>query len=180
MGSGRVVLIVAGAASLTAGAVLVLHRLWPVESDDGAKDDTSMSGQLVEAWEHGVQVGQLLVEEVDGVLMEVGLAASWRALRDAAAAAGVTLRATSGFRTMEQQRQLWAEHESGKRPTPVARPGFSNHQNGRALDIAVRSSNTSPEYAWLHAHAVGYGFSNTGAHFSPPEWWHWEVSGGFV
>ncbi|HEY8208699.1 MAG TPA: M15 family metallopeptidase [Myxococcaceae bacterium] len=132
--------------------------------------------QMVEAWERGQVLGTIAVVGQDGVLMEVQLAAAWGAMRDAAAAAGVSLVPTSGFRTMEEQQRLWAEHLSGQRPTPVARPGFSNHQNGRALDITVHDSTTSAEYRWLDAHARAFGFRNVGAGFSRPEWWHWEWS----
>jgi LAS superfamily LD-carboxypeptidase LdcB len=58
--------------------------------------------------------------------------------------------------------------------TPVARPGFSNHQNGVAVDIQVNSSTSSPVYVWLKMNAKAYGFINTGASFKPPEFWHWE------
>lgn len=128
----------------------------------------------VEAWERGCRLGTIAAVEQDGVLMEAQLAAAWVTMRDAAAADGVALVPTSGFRTMEEQQQLWAEHVSGQRPTPVARPGYSNHQSGRALDIAVHDCTTSPEYCWLQAHAGAYGFRNVGAGFSRPEWWHWE------
>lgn len=131
--------------------------------------------QLAEAWEHGQVVGTISVVQVDGVLMEVGLSRAWVAMRDAAAADGVTLRPTSGFRSMAEQQRLWAEHQAGTRTTPVARPGWSGHQCGRDLDIGVRASNTSPEFLWLEKNAERFGFRCTGASFSPPEWWHWEL-----
>lgn len=138
--------------------------------------DMGTDRQMVEAWERGKLLGTIAVVEQDGVLMEVQLAAAWGAMRDAAAAQGVSLAPTSGFRTMQEQQQLWEEHVSGQRPTPVARPGFSNHQSGRALDITVHDSTTSAEYRWLDAHAQAFGFRNVGAGFSRPEWWHWEWS----
>src|SRR5262245_2497452 len=102
-----------GAAVQAGAAVLTL------EGTDMGTDQ-----QSVEAWERGQRLGTLAVVEQDGVLMEVRLAAAWSSMRDAAAADGVTLVPTSGFRTMEEQRQLWEEHVAGQRPTPVARPGF--------------------------------------------------------
>jgi len=134
--------------------------------------------QLLEAWEGGRRIGTVAVVEQDGVRMEAQLAAAWCAMRDAARADGVTLLPTSGFRTMDEQQQLWAEHQAGQRPTPVARPGFSNHQSGRALDLTVHGCTTSAEYRWLAARAGAFGFRNVGAGFSSPEWWHWEWSGG--
>jgi LAS superfamily LD-carboxypeptidase LdcB len=56
----------------------------------------------------------------------------------------------------------------------AATPGFSNHQNGVAVDIGVRSSFSSPEYLWLAKNASRFGFTNTGKDFPQPEPWHWE------
>ena len=133
--------------------------------------------QLMEAWVRGQRAGTIAVVKQDGVLMEARLAESWSAMRDAAAVDGVRLVPTSGFRTMEEQQRLWAEHQAGTRKTPVARPGFSNHQNGLALDIAVHDTTTSAEYRWLAARAVTFVFRNVGAGFRRPEWWHWEWAG---
>ena len=49
----------------------------------------------------------------------------------------------------------------------AAKPGYSNHQSGHALDLNARDPAVG---AWLRAHAHEYGFRNTIA--SEP--WHWE------
>lgn len=137
----------------------------------------AMSGAVVYemAFSHGQPLGQIAVRTVDGVLMEVSTGAAYLRMKAAAARDGVTLRASSGFRSMAEQEQLYQEHLSGSRPTPVARPGYSNHQSGIAIDIHVGgNSRSSPEYQWLEQHAAEFGFVNTGASFSSPEWWHWE------
>lgn len=127
---------------------------------------------------NGYATGTVPVLHVDGVLMTAAMRKAWQPLRDAAAADGVTLRPSSGFRTMAEQQELWDRHVAGTLTTPVARPGHSRHQNGLALDIHVGGNSTdSPEFRWLHLHAQRYGWRNVGATFNPPEWWHWEIQG---
>ena len=79
-----------------------------------------------------------------------------------AEAAGLTLQSTGAFRTMAEQRKLRRE-----KPNLAARPGFSNHQNGIAVDI---ETNKSKIYEWLTVNAVNFGFVRT----VPWEAWHWE------
>lgn len=101
------------------------------------------------------------------VEVEVGTARAFLAMRAAAADAGVELRLESGFRTAEQQRALFRAWRKGH-GNKAARPGMSNHQSGRALDIAVVSV---PEaLAWLEANAASFGFKRT----VKTEPWHWE------
>jgi hypothetical protein len=47
----------------------------------------------------------------------------------------------------------------------AAKPGYSNHQNGRAVDVSTSS--------WLFANAAKFGFVRT----VPSEDWHWEYAG---
>lgn len=129
------------------------------------------------AYRAGRELGLITVLQVDGVLMEAQTARAWNEMKAAAAADGVRLKVNSGFRSMEEQQKLYAEHLAGARPTPVAVPGYSNHQHGIALDIEVHRSMTSPEYSWLAANAARFGFTNVGAHFKSPEYWHWERTG---
>lgn len=56
------------------------------------------------------------------------------ALRRAEAALGVPVPVTSGFRTTAAQRSLWAARTAN--PYPVARPGTSAHERGRAVDVS--------------------------------------------
>lgn len=103
---------------------------------------------------------------VDGIPMEVATAAAYGRMRDAARAAGVPLRAVSGFRTMAHQRALYDAYQRGAGPI-AARPGFSNHQSGVAVDL------NTPEGAvlwWLRHHAARFGFRRT----VRSEGWHWE------
>jgi LAS superfamily LD-carboxypeptidase LdcB len=125
------------------------------------------------AYKNGKPLGQIKLTVVDGVSVETITAQAFRAMQAAAKAAGVHLTLASGFRTMEEQERLYRAYLAGT-GNLAAKPGYSNHQNGIAIDIGVRSSFTSPEYLWLAANAADFGFVNTGKNFSQPEPWHWE------
>lgn len=150
-------------------------------------------GIAAAAYVAGKKVRDIRLKQLGSHLVEVVAAGAFERMQAAAKAAGITLTITSGFRTMEKQTELYNEYQKqlklwneGKRstkPTPAARPGYSNHQNGTAIDIAVEGNNPSSRtYQWLAANAPKYGFTNTaGKSFDPPEYWHWEFkapSGG--
>lgn len=103
--------------------------------------------------------------------------AAYLRLYTAARTAGITIQVTSGFRSMEQQRELFRRHGSPR----VARPGWSNHQNGTAIDFNTNTSkqapSRSPEYVWLAKNAHRFGFINTGRTFRNKEPWHWSFVG---
>lgn len=101
------------------------------------------------------------------VEVEVRTARAFLAMRSAALEAGIELRLESGFRTVAQQRALFRAWRKG-RGNKAARPGMSNHQSGRALDIAVGSAPGA--LAWLEANGASYGFKRT----VKTEPWHWE------
>ncbi len=52
-----------------------------------------------------------------------------------AAQKGMQFHITSGLRTIEEQQRLWDNRASN--PFPVARPGTSRHQSGRAADVTI-------------------------------------------
>ena len=94
------------------------------------------------------------------------------AMVDAAAKAGVTLTASSGFRTMAHQQALCPCDG-----VTIAEPGKSNHQMGIAIDFAGLPSTpgpiaSSPVWNWLSQNATNYGYRNY-----PREAWHWSPSG---
>lgn len=126
------------------------------------------------AYANGKPLGKIKLIPMDGKLVAERVAQAFLAMQDAAKAAGVTLTLSSGFRTMEEQQRLYDAYRAGT-GNYAAQPGYSNHQNGTAVDISVRSSFTSPEYLWLAQNAARYGFKNTGATFPQPEPWHWEL-----
>ena len=98
--------------------------------------------------------------------VEVGTARAFLTMQAAAAKDGVDLRIESGFRTTEEQRALFRAWRRG-RGNKAARPGKSNHQSGRALDIAVQSGGV---FEWLEANAATFRFKRT----VKGEPWHWE------
>ena len=88
-------------------------------------------------------------------------------MQKAADAAGVTLTIKSGFRTMAEQQHLYGcyIHHTCNNGNLAAKPGYSNHQSGRALDLTVSS--------WLVNNAARFGFRRT----VPSEVWHYEFFG---
>lgn len=52
-----------------------------------------------------------------------------------AAQRGETFEVTSGLRTIAEQQRLWDNR--GSNPYPVARPGTSNHHDGKAADVTI-------------------------------------------
>jgi LAS superfamily LD-carboxypeptidase LdcB len=123
----------------------------------------------------GYQRGRVVpisIIEIDGRPVERATASAYWAMREAAARDGVTLDIRSAFRTQAQQEYLYACYQSCSCNgcTLAAKPGFSNHQSGRALDLKVRDSGTLP---WLVANASRFGFVAT----VRSEPWHWEYRG---
>lgn len=99
------------------------------------------------------------------ILIPVEVAAYVDSMMEAAAADGVTLEVTSGFRTMEYQ-----EYLKRTRGSTAAEPGKSPHQVGYAVDFSTRGRG---QYEWMVRNAYRYGFVRT----VPRERWHWEYRG---
>jgi LAS superfamily LD-carboxypeptidase LdcB len=113
---------------------------------------------------------EIEVTDVDGVPVEVVTARAFVKMRDAADKDGVYLQAWSGFRSNEKQAELYAQWKAGV-GNPAAKPGFSNHQSGQAIDINLLGVPRAT-FAWLTKNASRYGFRRTVA--SEP--WHWEYT----
>ena len=111
---------------------------------------------------------RLQVTYVDGVQVEVKTSAAFIKMRDAADVDGVYLQAWSGFRSNEKQKELYDAWKGGY-GNPAAKPGYSNHQTGRAIDINLLGV-PKETFAWLKKNAGRYGFRRT----VPSEPWHWE------
>lgn len=87
-------------------------------------------------------------------------------MADAAKEDGLILKARSAYRSYQDQQSLWdnyAKSYSKERLYAlVAKPGFSEHQTGLALDIMSANSQatfiTTKEYAWLKDNCYKYGF----------------------
>lgn len=115
----------------------------------------------------------ITVVTVDGKPVERSTANAYYVMAQAAAAAGVNIQIVSGFRTMAQQQYLYGCYVncSCNSCNLAAKPGYSNHQSGHALDLNTSSSGV---LNWLNAHGAAYGFKRT----VPSEAWHWEWWGG--
>lgn len=105
-------------------------------------------------------------------------------MKQAAAEDGIPLEIVSGFRSYEKQKALYEEYtkEHGKKEADTfsARPGYSEHQSGLAMDINNADFSTigSKDMEWLAEHCTEYGFiirfpkgkeSITGYSYEP---WH--------
>jgi LAS superfamily LD-carboxypeptidase LdcB len=121
-----------------------------------------------------------------GITVNAQIAGNLGRMLDAAAKAGIVL-AGSGYRSDDRQIELRRQHcgptdyDIYDKPSllcnpPVARPGFSMHEQGLAVDFTYNGglirSHSSTAYKWLAAHAADYGFYNL-----PAEAWHWSVNG---
>lgn len=125
--------------------------------------------RTVTAYYNGRPASVQLARIPGGDWMRVDAADAMRRMHSAAARDGIHLSVTSGFRSMAEQQHLYNLYRAG-RGNLAARPGYSNHQGGIAVDIAVQRSTSTPEYRWLAANARSYGFVRT----VPSEPWHWE------
>ena len=74
----------------------------------------------------------------------------------AAKAAGIDIYPLSGFRTMAEQQYLWNEYGSPR----AAHPGYSNHQQGEAMDFGNVGGYGSKNYRWLKANGRTFGYVN--------------------
>lgn len=107
--------------------------------------------------------------DVGGVELEAKTARAFRQMANAARKVGIYLGIRSGFRSHEKQTELYERYRNGW-GNLAARPGYSNHQNGRAVDIYLEEPAV---YEWLAKHARRFGFEQT----VKREAWHWEYVG---
>ncbi|HEY8376346.1 MAG TPA: M15 family metallopeptidase [Nannocystis sp.] len=116
---------------------------------------------------------EITVVTVDGKPVEINTANVFYAMQQAAAADGVGIKVVSGFRTMEEQEYLYNCYINCNcnNCNQAAKPGYSNHQSGHALDLNTAATGV---LSWLQAHGAEWGFSAT----VPGEPWHWEWWGG--
>lgn len=111
--------------------------------------------------------------ELDGIEMDALTAQAYRKMHDAAENDGISLWVSSGYRSEEKQEELFDrevetyEKTAGKREEAeayaeksVARPGYSEHITGLAIDLngVLDSFDGTPAFRWLDAHAQEYGF----------------------
>lgn len=130
----------------------------------------------------------------DGFLVSNKIANSLRAMFNAASVSGVPLSLTSSYRSYSDQVATYTNWvkvngSNSMADTVSARPGYSEHQTGFAVDLSTAAGCSlecfagSAQYQWLKTYAVNYGFierypagleSVTGY---SPEAWHWRFVG---
>jgi D-alanyl-D-alanine carboxypeptidase len=103
----------------------------------------------------------------DGAILSAKAAYNFDAMYNAAASAGQAFQVTSSYRSYAVQintYNYWVS-TSGKigADTYSARPGYSEHQTGFAVDLeagscALSCFGSSTQYTWLKQHAADYGF----------------------
>lgn len=89
---------------------------------------------------------------------------AFQELVQGAANDGLTIYLSSGFRSYELQDQIYNDYvrSNGQATADTfsARPGYSEHQTGLAIDVNVISDAFigTPEAIWLEEHCIEYGF----------------------
>jgi hypothetical protein len=128
-------------------------------------------------------------EDINGfVRVNSTASGKWLQVFNQAKAAGINLTAIGSFRTMSKQISLYGCYKSGdcNGGNEAAKPGYSNHQIGFAIDIDINTAGKDPSlttckanpgayptYKWLAANAPPLGID---AKVSS-ECWHWSVGG---
>ena len=138
---------------------------------------TSGNGQVKTATSYvGGKARQIQLTPIgNGKYLRADAATAFQKMQAAAQRAGIDLTVNSAFRSNEQQQALYDLYQAGK-GNKAARPGYSNHQGGVALDLQVDRSFSSKTYLWLKNNASQFGFTNTeGKRVNEPH--HWVYAG---
>lgn len=119
-------------------------------------------------WVDGRATGHVDLLYINGKPVTVDAANALRPMFVLAARARqpVDLEIVSGYRTYEQQADLYADYLA-HRGNLAAPAGYSNHHSGIAVDLNTSSPGV---YRWLRNNARDFGFIRT----VPSEKWHWE------
>ena len=197
----RIALTAAGAALLTAGALVVvfpqpLRRLMAPPPVQGLQARVGLDGRLLGHFPYGEAPTADLVAIAPGVQLHRDAAAALLRLQDAAADDGIDLRVLSAYRSIDLQKQIFFDVKSERNQSALERaqvsapPGFSEHSTGYAVDLGdgrapdtnlSASFESTPAFAWLQAHANRFHFTLSfpagnaqGVNYEP---WHWRFEG---
>ena len=107
----------------------------------------------------------------ENIYLRPEAAAALEDLFEAAAQDGITLYATSGYRSYSTQKAIFERKlermDEKQANASVAKPGYSEHQTGLAMDIEGETTKgtglteafgESPEGIWMAEHCAEYGF----------------------
>jgi D-alanyl-D-alanine carboxypeptidase len=130
---------------------------------------------------------------VDGYLMSAKAAPHLRDMLAAASASGLGISITSSYRSYQNQITTYngwvaANGSTEAADTVSARPGYSEHQTGLAVDLGTSGCVLecfagTPHYTWLQQNAAKYGFiqryyaGHEGTTGYSPEAWHYRYVG---
>ncbi|SEW30470.1 M15 family metallopeptidase [[Clostridium] fimetarium] len=127
-----------------------------------------------------------------GLKLRKEAAQAFDKLCDGAKQAGYTIFGASGYRSYSTQKSLYNNYAASDGVTNAdtysARPGFSEHQTGLAIDVknatvVYDSFGTTPEYQWAKDNVQKYGFiirylpSTIGITGYKSEEWHFRYVG---
>jgi D-alanyl-D-alanine carboxypeptidase len=134
----------------------------------------------------------------DNMKMRAATATALEQMFASAKQAGINLQVASGYRSYSYQQSVYGGYVSSVGQTAAdqqsARPGYSEHQTGFAVDIAAANNvctldacfANTPEGKWLAANAYQYGFllrypqdkeAITGYEYEP---WHFRYIGDYL
>ena len=125
-----------------------------------------------DAYVNGKRTAIVLREVAPGRYLASDAAEAFARMAEAAKAEGVDFVVNSAFRTMAEQEKLYRERSDPAvkaRLGPAARPGYSKHQSGVALDIES-AAGSNAAFRWLSQNASRFGWKRTVL----VEPWHWE------
>lgn len=179
-------------ATADSSAVIVCHNGLTMHGDPTTVDVIVNKSHCI----NPIDYAPADLVSVDGYLVSAQIAPHLQDMMAAAAADNVPFGLTSAFRSYANQVTTyngWAatNGSTAKADTVSARPGYSEHQTGFAVDLnapgcALECFATTPQYEWLQQHAADYGFvqryydgyqSVTGY---SPEAWHYRYVGAAI
>ena len=127
------------------------------------------SHPVPEGFQETLELVDIAADPEGSVLMEAEAARAFGELRLYLGKLGLPALPLSGFRTTERQQLIWDQTMQDKGPDYtaryVARPGYSEHQTGLALDVVLCDpqglpvdDNDAPEYDVMFPHLHKFGF----------------------
>lgn len=151
------------------------------DEPDSTSDDESDGEQVSadtgliqkEAWRNGESFQTLLKPiDSDGHYLRPDAADSFVQMRaDCLTATGQDIPVSTAYRDNDYQTQLYIAD-----PIHAAKPGYSNHQAGVALDLngldSTKSNYNRTREQWITENCEKYGWSRTGLKFKAVEPWH--------
>jgi LAS superfamily LD-carboxypeptidase LdcB len=170
------------------GFVAVIAYVWLSNNREGEPSpaDEKTFGEPLNLGEDMIVTGYIKGQKIqlqvapigNGYYLRIDAAHDFKKMRSACLAeCGEDLPISTAFRTMEAQELLFKMLG----PTVAAKPGYSNHQNGIAIDIhgldPKKSNYSKTRDDWLTANCAQYGFERSGLNFSNKEAWHLDYVG---